>query len=289
MDQKLPTKPKTPSIFARFEGKPRRLILLFVGALVTIVLFLVFVQYVLKAERKAASREDQEKGELAKLGPENKLVEEEKNQLKIFNLTEIDQFSKKLQADIDTFESEAKYYHQHFAELLTSTKTAELHKYDWVIGYFKKRWDERLPPLQAPGDYRHNLEILLKTIKKAIQKDKGYTPKQEVRDAIDRIRDKVTKGKLLYRKHNQLLDALLRSIGQGPQENPDTIKSLVLQEEDRIITEEAKRQPWKNDEDNPMPFLPPAENEILPRDSASSNGGAIDDLYREEKKNRSNP
>jgi len=279
-DKKLAIKPVPlwPGLRAWVTGRSWRLLILGLGTVTIGVGFIAWFVFLdrlgstngMSATADSPSTTGVDPGEL--------------NQLELLGLTKLVQQANHIQEDLVKFDAEAKRYHKRFEELKTSTTGGALVQFRGVTEYFHQHWDERLPKASDTNDYRHNLGILLKRAREGIEADKGYRSQQLTMDEIDRIALKAREGKLLYRAHNQLLDALSRKIGEGPQAPPDTIKAAVLDLEDKIIIPKLDDKSWREEED--VPFLPAEERRERPKKAPSTSQGGMEELYRQENKDK---
>lgn len=259
--------------------KYRRMLVLVVGLLAMAVATIFFTVYLNTIENPTTDTSDRKTS-----SDEDELIHKELNQLKVLGLTKLVQQAELIQKDLGKFDAEAAQYHKRFAELLTSTKAGALATYQGITDYFRTHWDEKLPDQSMSGHHRQNLGILLKTVREAIERDKGYVPNQLTYDQFDGIALKAKEGKRLYRAHNQLLDALSRRIGEGPQAPPDTIKAEVLKLEDEVMFRRLTDKSWMEEEE--IPFLPAEERQDRPTRIPSTSQDGMKDLYRQENEDK---
>lgn len=279
-DKQLAMKPVPlwPGLRAWVAGRSWRLLILGVG---TVTISVGFIAYFVFLDRLGSTNGTSATTDAL---PPNEMVIKDLNQLELLGLTKLTQQARKILKDLEKFDAEAKRYYRRFEELNISIKAGELVKYQEVTKYFHQYWDERLPAESDPDDYRHNLGILLKTVHEAIDKDKGYVPKQLTYDEIDTIAFKAQEGKLVYRAHNKLLDMLSRMVGEGPQAPPNTIKAAVLKLDDELMRKKLTDKSWMEDDD--VPFLPAEEKRGRPTKASSTSQGGLEELYRQENKDK---
>jgi hypothetical protein len=275
MEQKLPTKP--PSIFARFKGKPRRLILLFVGALVTIVLFLVVVQYITKAGQRTAST-NQANSAPPRTPWHRDLI-----------LAEIDNVKYRAlmaKEEVDKFQVEADKFFVNHDHILESTKGKDLADMKEVVNYFLVRWKDKLPKRLMVGLYRDTINRYVATAEKFLTEESGEeSVPQEIFDEVNHIGSKAGDCWFLYECHNKLLDSLSRKIGEGQNADPRSIKAEVQKQEDKMMLELVKTLPIKELESvKPISLLPLGEH-FPPRDKASQKT-SDKDLYHQKGRER---
>jgi hypothetical protein len=272
MDQKLPTKPKTPSIFARFKGKPRRLILLIVGSLVTIVLFLAVVQYIMKAGQRTAVT-SHANSTTSRGHWDRDLILTDINDVKYRALM--------AKEEVEKFQAEAEKFFKDHDRILESTKGKDLAEMKEVVDYFFVRWKDKLPKRLMVGMYRDTINRYVATAEAFLNEKSGEEPvPQAIFDEIDRIGSKAGDCWLLYQCHNKLLDALSRKIGEGPNADPRSIIAEVQKQEDKMMLEIVKTLPIKELESvKPASLLPLGEH-FTPRDKTSSKT-SDKDLYHQ--------
>lgn len=277
MDQKLPIKPKTPSFFARFKGKPRRIILLSVGSLVTIVMFLVVIQYITKAGQRTPSKGHA--NSTASRGHwDRDLILTDVNDVKYRALM--------AKEEIEKFQVEADTFFKNHDRILESTKGKDLAGTKEVVDYFLIRWKDKLPKRLMIGMYRDTINRYMATAEKFLNENNSEEPvPQAIFDEIDRIGSKAGDCWLLYQCHNKLLDALSRKIGEGPNADPRSIKAEVQRQEDKMMLETVKTLPVKELESVQPASLLPLGDHFAPRDKAPSKT-SDKDIYHQKGRER---
>jgi hypothetical protein len=276
MEQKLPTKP--PSIFARFKGKPRRLILLFVGALVTVVLFLAVVQYIMKAGQSTASTSPSNSKPNTIDWPKVK----GRTSLRVLKYTSL-----MVKEEIDKFKAEADKFFKEYDALEKSTKGEQLTPIAGVVEKFMVDWKQELPKRLMADMYRDTVDDYLAVANKVLLKEDGgeFVP-GEIMVEVKAIGTKSRDCWRLYQRENQSLDALSRIIGETPHADPRTIQAAVEKRRDAIMLEDLKTMPLRELESVEPLSGRSIEDPYATRNGVSPVGETIEELYRQEKKKR---